>query len=80
LHKKVNPNDVAKYLNLLEANSFDFDLFGYDLAYHDYFYYGGNLINVEIPEEKVKQFMKKYKSSFDVVADEFIKKINYFEK
>ena len=78
LHKKVNPNDVAKYLNLLEANSFDFDLFGFDLAYHDYFYYGGNLINVEIPEEKVKQFIKKYESSFDTLADEFLKKINYF--
>ena len=80
MHKKVNPNDVAKYLNLLDANSFDFDLFVYDLAYHDYFYYVGNLINVEIPEEKAKQFIKKYESSFDTLADEFLKKINYFEK
>ena len=75
LRKKVNPNDVAKYLDLLEANSFDFDMFGFDLDYHDYFYYGGNLIDVEIPEEKVKQFIKKHESSFDAVADEFIKKI-----
>ena len=44
LHKKVNPNDVAKYLNLLEANSFDFDLVGFDLDYHKYFYHDGNLI------------------------------------
>ena len=80
LHKKVNPNDVAKYLNLLEANSFDFDMFGFDLDYHDYFYYGGNLIDVEISDEKAKQFIKKHKSSFDTVVDEIIKKINYFEK
>jgi hypothetical protein len=53
---------------------------GFILDSHNYFYHSGNLIDVEIPEEKVKQFMKKYKSSFDVVADEFIKKINYFEK
>ena len=77
LHKKVNPNDVAKYLNLLEANSFDFDMFGFDLDYHDYFYYGGNLIDVEISDEKAKQFIKKHKSSFDTVVDEIIKKINY---
>ena len=80
MHKKVNPNDVAKYLNLLEANSFDFDMFGFDLDYHDYFYYGGNLIDVEISDEKAKQFIKKHKSSFDTVVDEIIKKINYFEK
>ena len=63
-----------------QANTFDFDMFGFDLDYHDYFYYGGNLINVEIPEEKAKQFIKKYESSFDTIADEFLKKINYFEK
>ena len=50
LDKKVNPNDVAKYLNLLEANSIDFDLIGFDLDYHNYFYHGGHLIDTDIPE------------------------------
>ena len=52
----------------------------FDLDYHNYFYYGGNLIDTDIPEETVKQFIKKYESAFDNLADEFIKKINYFEK
>ena len=51
-------------------------MFGFDLDYHNYFYYGGNLLDVEIPEEKVKQFIKKHESSFDKVADEYIKEIN----
>ena len=76
LRKKVDPNDVDKYFNLLDANTFDFDMFGFDLDYHNYFYYGGNLLDVEIPEGKVKQFIKKHESSFDKVADEYIKKIN----
>ena len=80
LRKKVNPNDVAKYLNLLEANSFDFDMIGFDLDYHNYFFHSGNLIDVEISEEKVKQFIKKHESSFDTMADEFIKKIKNFKK
>ena len=80
LDKKVNPNDVAKYLNLLEANSFDFDLIGFDLDYHNYFYHGGHLIDTDIPEEKAKQFIKKHESSFDTLSDEFIKKINFFKK
>ena len=80
LDKKVNPNDVAKYLNLLEANSIDFDLIGFDLDYHNYFYHGGHLIDTDIPEEKAKQFIKKHESSFDTLSDEFIKKINFFKK
>ena len=79
LRKKVDPNDIDKYFNLLDANTFDFDMFGFDLDYHNYFYYGGNLLDVEIPEEKVKQFIKKYESVFDRLSDEFIKKIHYFE-
>ena len=80
LRKKVNANDVAKYLNILEANSIDFDIIGFDLDCHNYFYYGGSLLDVDIPAEKVQQFIKKHELSFDVVADEFIKKINFFEK
>ena len=80
LQKKVDPTDVGKYLNLLEANTFDFDMFGFDLDYHNYFYHGGNLIDTDISEEKVKQFIKKYESVFDMISDEFIKKIHYFEK
>ena len=80
LQRKVDPADVGKYLNLLEANTFTFDMFGFDLAYHDYFYYGGNLIDTDIPEEKVRGFVKKHKSTFDMLADEFIKKIKNFEK
>ena len=80
LRKKVDPNDVDKYFNLLGANTFDFDMFGFDLDYHNYFYYGGSLLDVEIPVEKVQKFIKKHESSFNTVADEFIKKINSFEK
>ena len=80
LSKKINPNDVAKYLKLLEDNSFDFDMVGFDLDYHNYFYHGGSLLDVSIPEEKVRQFIKKHESSLNLVADEFIKKIECFEK
>ena len=75
LQTKVNASDVSRFLNFLEANSIDFDLFGFELDYHNYFYYGGNLLNVEINEEKVKQFIKKHESSFDMLANEYVKKM-----
>ena len=80
LQKKVDPTDVDKYFNLLEANTFDFDMFEYDLDYHNYFFHGGHLIDANIPEEKAKQFIKKYEFVFNTLSDEYIKKINYFEK
>ena len=75
LQTKVNAADVSRFLNFLEANSINFDLFGFELDYHNYFYYGGNLLNVEINEEKVKQFIKKHESSFDMLANEYVKKM-----
>ena len=80
LRKKVDPIDVDKYFNLLETNTFDFDMIEYDLDYHNYFYHSGYLIDTDIPEEKARQFIKKYESTFDTLSDEFIKKINYFKK
>ena len=35
---------------------------------------------VEIDEDKVKQFIKKYQSSFDMLGDEYMKKIHSIEK
>ena len=80
LRKKVNANDVDRYLNLFDAHSFDFDILGFELDYHNHFYYGGQLIDTEFTEEQVKQFIKKYESTFDTLADKYMKKIHYFKK
>ena len=77
LQTKVNASDVDKFLNLLDANSIDFDLVGFDSQCLNYFYYGGNLLNVELDEKNVKQFIEKQRSSFDILADEYIKKIHH---
>ena len=68
LRKKGDPIDVDKYFNLLEANTFDFDMIAYDLDYHNYFYHGGHLIDTDIPEEKARQFIKKHESTFDTLS------------
>ena len=80
LRKKVNVSDIDKYLNLLDAHTFLFDIFEFELDYHNHFFYGGHLLDTEFTEEQVKQFAKKYESKFDILADIYIKKINRFEK
>lgn len=75
LEKNVNPEDLDKYLVILENNSFEFDYSGFQLAYSNYFYYGGHLIDVEIPEEKMKLFLEEYHTTLEQLALEYIKKI-----
>ena len=52
----------------------------YPYFYHNYFFYEGNLLNVEIDEEKAKRFIKKYELPFGMLADEFIKKMRNVQK
>jgi len=75
LQTKVDPIDVDKYINLIEKNSFDFDLFRFITEYQNYFYYNGHLIDVEIPKDKMKIFLERQKPLFDKLANHYIKKI-----
>lgn len=80
LQKKVNPSDLDRYILLLDKNSFEFDLIGFYNIYHDYFYYGGYLTDVQIPIQKMESFLKKFETYFDVLTLEHIKKLNELKK
>jgi len=75
LEQKVSASDLDKLLILLNKNSFDFDMFEYLLIEANYFFYNSNLIDVEIPEIKMKKFLDENESFFDILVSEFIKKI-----
>jgi len=79
LKKKVESIDIDEYVDYIEKNSFEF---AYPLAvqdYQDFFHYGGYLVDVEITEEKMKEYIKQYKTMFDLLADEHIKKIKQYK-
>ena len=79
LKKKVESVHVDEYVDYIEKNSFEF---AYPLAvqdYQDFFHYGGYLVDVEITEEKMKEYIRQYKTSFDLLADEHIKKIKQYK-
>lgn len=75
LEQKVNPAELERYFNLLENNSFNFDVFGFSSQFKDKFYYGGTLVDVEIPEPKIKEFLDEHKDELTLLASEHIKKI-----
>ena len=75
LEKKVNINDLNNYVNYVEKNSFEFDYFKLQTDIGRMFYYGGFLMDVEISQEKMKQFLNDQNDVFLKLALEHIKKI-----
>ena len=75
LEKKVDPNYVGKYFDILEENSFVFDYLGFQVSYLKHFYFDGNLVDVEISESQMKEFLINEKQNLENLAQEFKKKI-----
>ncbi len=75
LETNVKVSDLDKYVTFLEENSFTFDYPDLEASYHNWFYFGGNLVDVEISIEKMESFLKEKKIAFEQLAFEHIKKI-----
>jgi len=75
LESTIVVSELVKYVKIIESNSFEFNYINFILNYGEHFYYGGNLVDVIISNEKMGQFLDAYKSDFDRLAEEYIKKI-----
>ena len=75
LDTKVDPLVVSNYIELLKKNSSEFDWVDFNTKIKNEFFYGGNLIDVEISESKMHSFLKKNFSILEILADDHIKKI-----
>jgi hypothetical protein len=78
LKKEVNISDLNYYFNLIESNSFEADLLNASTVFDDYFHFGGYLVDVEIPIEKMKFYLEQHNSIFDKLATEIVKKIQKY--
>ena len=73
-------NELNRYIQAIEKNSFNFDLSGLRNDMNARFYYGGHLADVKISQEEFNKFVDDNKEEFNKVADEFVKKIKYYNK
>jgi len=79
LKVQVLVSDLERYVDLVESNSFDFDIIGFELKYHDFFYFGAHLADVDISITKMKEFLEINKNELEKVIFQYIKKIKQFE-
>ena len=80
LNTKVEINDLNKYINYVEKNSFQLDLIKIELGYARIFYHDGNLVDVEISEKQMNAFLDEFQYEFEILANEHLKKMNLNKK
>jgi len=75
LDHNVNPGTINEYLDFIDKMTFDFDLFDFSAIFKNTFYYGGNLHDVHISEEKMKKFLIETENILKPITTEYFKKI-----
>jgi len=76
---QVNETDLNKFITFLENNVIDFDWFDIEKKIRDAFFYGGNLIDVEIDVSKMKSFLEKNDSLLNYIGKEHTHKIHKYK-
>ena len=77
LNLKIESESLDEYIRILEKNVSKFNYADFIGNLGKEFFYNHNLIDVEIPEEKMKQFLEKNLDMLNILADDHIKKINF---
>ena len=79
LSTKIESSSLDKFLQILEKDSIDFDLYGFMTKMHEHFYFGGNLTDVEINSFSMNTFLEQIRKELEYLADAHIRKIDNFE-
>jgi capsule polysaccharide modification protein KpsS len=76
LNTKVDVSELNKLVDFIHNNSFEFNWSKFSMDISEQFFFGGHLVDVEIPESKMKSFLQSHETYFKILADEHMKKIN----
>ena len=79
LKTPVNPSYIQKYVKLMDKRSVDFDMMDFEIKRNHQFYSGNTLSDVNITEDKVKQFFENNREYFESLVQAHLAKINVSE-
>jgi hypothetical protein len=80
ISESVNPSDLDKFLVLLEEETFDFDLRGFNKKILEHFFNDGNLIDREIPESLMMEFLTNNKELLEKISLEHVNKFKKLDQ
>ena len=76
LTMNVNADDLDRFLTILEEQSFDFDLKGYEISEANLLRYGGSFHDTIITNQQMNNFLEHNEKLFDILAEQYIKKLS----
>ena len=75
LKTKVEAKHLEKYIQFSEKISFEFNPLGFAQNISDFFHFSGKLVDVDINEEQMMEFLNKEKTGLEILVNEYVKKI-----
>ena len=72
---QVEPKYLEKLLIYFEQNSVDFDWMGFSALFSKTFFYSGQLLDSEINQNKMKNFLDDTHHLFDEIVNYYVKKL-----
>ena len=78
LQAKISLKDVSNFLEFIEANTINFDWFGFQKSFYKKFYFDGTLHDSIISESKLKDFIQSHSEELEVLSNAHAKKIKSY--
>jgi hypothetical protein len=75
LKRKINPKEIEEYIRIINENTFELNLSSTSADFGYRFGLKGLIMDAKLKKETVGQILIDYKSMFEKLADEHIKKI-----
>ena len=80
LKKKITPDDLDRYVSLQERYAFEYDDMDFQESVLNKFYHGGRLVDVNIFDEDMKEFLNEKEKNLEEFTNQHIQKIQYLKK
>ena len=75
LDRKINPEHIEKYVQFIENNSFEYNLSSHGQEMGKFLYNGERLVDIEISENNMQEYLTKTESRFIKLKNEYLKNI-----
>ena len=76
LNMKIEYSYLNKFLDLIDKNTANFDMFEFQTNFNKQFYLSGSYFDVELDEQEIKKFLDNVKDYFEELIQLYRKKIN----
>ncbi len=79
VRKKITPDDLDRYVSLKEKYTFDYDEMEFQQKALNKFFHGGRLVDVEISNEDMEEFLIDRENNLKEFTNQHIKKIEFLK-